>query len=201
MKQIAIIDYGMGNLRSVQKAFEYIGLNAILTQDPAQVEKAAAAVLPGVGAFADAMQALTKTGMDDCIRAFTASGRPFLGICLGMQMLFEKSYEGGEFTGLGLLPGQVVPIPPQRKVPHMGWNQLVITQDTPLLAGLPEKSFVYFVHSFYADAPDEVVTAVCDYGMSITAAVGRDNIMATQFHPEKSGAVGLQILRNFGGML
>lgn len=201
MKQIAIIDYGMGNLRSVQKSFEYIGLNAILTQDPTQVEKAAAAVLPGVGAFADAMQALTKTGMDDCIRAFTASGRPFLGICLGMQMLFEKSYEGGEFTGLGLLPGQVVPIPPQRKVPHMGWNQLAITQDTPLLAGLPEKSFVYFVHSFYADAPDEVVTAVCDYGMTITAAVGRDNIMATQFHPEKSGAVGLQILRNFGGLL
>ncbi|MDD4796861.1 MAG: imidazole glycerol phosphate synthase subunit HisH [Eubacteriales bacterium] len=201
MKRIAIVDYGMGNLRSVQKAFEYIGLNAVLTQKPKDVEEAAAAVLPGVGAFADAMAALTATGMDDCIRAFTASGRPFLGICLGMQMLFGKSLEGGEFTGLGLLTGQVTPIPPRRKVPHMGWNQLVITRDTPLLAGLPQESFVYFVHSFYAEAPADVVTAVCNYGIPIPAAVGRDNIMATQFHPEKSGDVGLQILRNFGGLL
>lgn len=203
MKRIAIIDYGMGNLRSVQKALEYLGLEAEITADPQRVKQAAGAVLPGVGAFADAIAQLRGSGMDGCIAEFVASGRPFLGICLGMQMLFEESLEGGAHAGLALLPGRVIPIPaaPGRKIPHMGWNALEICRQEPLFAGLHPGDDVYFVHSFYADAPAEVVSAVCDYGFPVTAAVQRGKLMATQFHPEKSGDVGLRILKNFGGLL
>ena len=203
MRRIAIIDYGMGNLRSVQKALQHLGFDAFITADTAEVSAADGAVLPGVGAFADAITQLKSTGMDECVRAYAQSGKPLLGICLGMQLFFEKSLEGGCHDGLGLLPGAVVPIPPApgRKIPHMGWNALDIRTPGGLLHGLQQGDHVYFVHSFYADTPAENITAVCDYGFAVTAAVQRGNIMATQFHPEKSGDIGLRILKNFGGML
>jgi imidazole glycerol-phosphate synthase subunit HisH len=202
MPRIAIIDYGMGNLRSVQKAFEYIGIEAEITADAAVLGRADGAVLPGVGAFADCIKNLTDTGLIPSIKDFTASGRPFLGICLGLQLLFDSSLEGGLFTGLGLLDGQVVPLPREQKVPHMGWNNLNILQPAPLLKGLPEVPYVYFVHSYHAMPIDRgILSATTGYGIEVTAAVQCGNVFATQFHPEKSGEVGLQILRNFGGLL
>ncbi len=202
MANIAIIDYGMGNLRSVQKAFEHIGVSAEITSDANVLARADGAALPGVGAFADCIKNLDETGLVPTIREFVASGRPFLGICLGLQLLFDSSVEGGQYEGLGLLPGQVVSLPRDRKVPHMGWNNLKILRPDPLFKGLPEEAFVYFVHSYHAAPADPaILSATTDYGIPVTAAVQRGNLYATQFHPEKSGDVGMQILRNFGGLL
>lgn len=194
---IAIIDYGMGNLRSVQKAFEFLGFEALITDEPAVIAEADHVVLPGVGAFCDAMARLRQTGLDQAVMQVAASGKPLLGICLGMQMMFEHSEENGHYDGLGLLPGTVTRFEERGlKIPHMGWNTLQ-TRDCPLFdAG--EDPCVYFVHSYcMADVDDSFTAATCDYGQTFTAAVRRGNVMATQFHPEKSGEAGLKMLQRF----
>jgi glutamine amidotransferase len=198
---IVIVDYGMANLRSVQKAFEAVGAAAEVASDPRRIAEAARLVLPGVGAFQDAITRLRETGLADVIARHVHSGRPFLGICLGLQMLFSRSREDGLHTGLDLYPGDVVRFPrvPGLKVPHMGWNTLRLTRpDCPLFAGLPPDPAVYFVHSYYA-APFErdFVAAEADYPEPFCAAVWKGNVYATQFHPEKSQDVGLTMLRNF----
>ena len=194
---IAIIDYGMGNLRSVQKAFEFLGFEAVITDDAAMVAKAERVVLPGVGAFEDAMARLRETGLDRAFLDAAKAGKPVLGICLGMQMMFERSEENGIHEGLGLFPGAVTRFEDRGlKIPHMGWNTLD-TRDCPLFdAG--ENPCVYFVHSYcVAEVSDDFTAATCDYGQTFTAAVCRGNIMATQFHPEKSGDAGLRMLKRF----
>lgn len=194
---IAIIDYGMGNLRSVQKAFDYLGQQVMITDDPAQIAAASHVVLPGVGAFCDAMQRLRDTRLDRAVLSVAACGKPLLGICLGMQMMFEHSEENGCYDGLGLFPGTVTRLENHGlKIPHMGWNTIQ-TRDCPLFDGGTEQC-VYFVHSYCMAEVDEAWTAAtCDYGQTFTAAICRENVMATQFHPEKSGAVGLEMLRRF----
>ncbi|MCZ2341059.1 MAG: imidazole glycerol phosphate synthase subunit HisH [Bacteroidales bacterium] len=199
--EIVIVDYGMANLRSVQKACEKVGARATVTADPAQVATAARLVLPGVGAFQDAIARLRETGLADAVRQQIQSGRPFLGICLGLQLLFTRSQEEGTHTGLGILPGEVVrfPVVPGLKVPHMGWNPLTLTRpDCPLFAGLPADPAVYFVHSYYA-VPEEpgITAAEADYPTPFCAMIWRENIFAAQFHPEKSQQVGLRMLENF----
>lgn len=197
---IQIIDYGMGNLRSVQKAFEKLGFPAEICSDPRHVATADRLVLPGVGAFRDAIQELNRLGFPDPIREYVASGRPFLGICLGLQLLFDVSFEDGEYAGLGIVPGQVVRFEsqPGLKIPHMGWNSLRIVQPAPLLANLPQDPQVYFVHSYHV-VPKEAsfIAATSNHGGEFVAAIQRGNLYATQFHPEKSQQVGLQLLRNF----
>lgn len=194
-----IIDYGVGNLFSLCSSCACIGEKAFVSGDPAELAKADRLILPGVGAFADAANKLRDTGMAAFVRAQAAEGKPLLGICLGMQLLFEKSYEYGCHEGLGLLKGQVVPmegrLPAGLKIPHMGWNALEVKGGT-LLAGLSGQ-YVYFVHSFFAENCAESLSAVTEYGIPITAAVERGNIYGCQFHPEKSGNVGLSILRKF----
>ena len=197
---IAIIDYGMGNLRSVQKAFEYLGYNAVITDDITEMERADKLVLPGVGAFGDAIRTIRDKGIDEVIYKAAQDKRPFLGICLGMQMIFDKSYEYGEFEGLGLINGEIKLLPDNVKKPHIGWNNLDIKMRSPLFEGLPESPYVYFVHSYYLETDAPVVSATTYYGREIQVAVQKDNIFALQFHPEKSGDVGLQILKNFGGV-
>jgi glutamine amidotransferase len=200
---IAIIDYGMGNLRSVQKGFEKVGHQAIVTSDPAVVKAAAKVVLPGVGAFEDAIAELRRRDLVEPVRQAIESGKPFLGICLGLQLLFERSYENGEHEGLGVLKGTVVrfDIPPEYSVPHMGWNQLSIQRQAPILAGLRDGTFVYFVHSYYVVPDDrDVIATETDYPRAFCSMVWRDNLFATQFHPEKSQADGLRILRNFADL-
>ena len=197
---IAIIDYGMGNLRSVQKGFEKVGHQAVVTSDPAEVAAAAKVVLPGVGAFEDAMAELGHRGMIGPVLEAIDSGRPFLGICLGLQLLFERSYEHGEHEGLGVLRGEVVrfELPPEYSVPHMGWNQLSIPRHAPILDGITEGTHFYFVHSYYVVPEDEeVIAATTDYGGPFCSMIRRGNMFATQFHPEKSQAEGLKILKNF----
>ncbi|HVU87898.1 MAG TPA: imidazole glycerol phosphate synthase subunit HisH [Pirellulales bacterium] len=197
---IAVIDYGMGNLRSVQKGFEKVGHEAVITSDPATIDAAERVVLPGVGAFGDAMHELRERGLADVTRRAARSGRPFLGICLGLQLLFEVSYEGGRHEGLGILGGEVVRFAPREgfKVPHMGWNELELRQPQPLFAGLSSAPYVYFVHSYYVVPNDRtVIAAEANYPQPFTAAIARDNLFATQFHPEKSQSDGLRILRNF----
>lgn len=196
---IAIIDYGMGNLRSVQKAFEHVGCEAVITQDPQVILNASHVVLPGVGAFGDAIQNLERAGLIDSIYRVVQDGRPFLGICLGLQLLFERSYEGGAFKGLALLPGEVKRLPEELniKIPHMGWNELKYRAN-PIFEGLDDPCFVYFVHSYYVEPRvSEHVIGTTFYGMDITVAVNKDNIYGLQFHPEKSGVEGLKMLRNF----
>ena len=197
---IGIVDYGMGNLRSVQKALEYVGCPAFISGDATRLARADKLVLPGVGAFRDAIATLRETGLDELIVRAVQAGTPTLGICLGMQLLFDVSYENGEYQGLGLLPGRIVRLPDTVKVPHIGWNSLQILQREPLFAGLPEEPYVYFVHSYYLKTEAPVVSTVCDYGTVVQAAAQRDNLFAVQFHPEKSGDVGLRILKNFGGL-
>ncbi len=200
---IAIIDYGAGNIRSVEKALAHIGCQVTVTRDPEVLLAADAAVLPGVGSFGDAMQALRARGLEAPIRAFIASGRPFLGICLGLQILFESSEESPGVAGLGLLRGKIVRIPAGDglKIPHMGWNSLNIRRTRGLFARIPAEPYVYFVHSYYLRAEDEdIVSATTEYGVTIHAAVQKDNLLACQFHPEKSGAVGIELLRNFAAM-
>lgn len=197
---LAIIDYGMGNLRSVQKGFERVGFQATVTNDPAVLAAADKVVLPGVGAFEDAMQELRRRKLVEPIRAAVASGKPFLGICLGLQLLFDVGYENGTHEGLGILPGKVVrfDLPSEYKVPHMGWNQLSMQRPAPLLAGLRDGTYAYFVHSYYVVPQDSAVIATeTSYGNPFTSMVWRDNLYATQFHPEKSQADGLRMLRNF----
>ncbi|REJ65933.1 MAG: imidazole glycerol phosphate synthase subunit HisH [Planctomycetota bacterium] len=197
---IVIVDYQMGNLRSVQKALERLGHAALVTDRAEQVATAERIILPGVGAFEDAMQALGERDLVEPIRDAAAAGRPLLGICLGMQLLFERSYEDGEHEGLGLFQGEVVrfELPRQFKVPHMGWNQVDPAGTTPLLDEIPAGSHFYFVHSYYV-APSEVtdIAATTDYGGAFCSVVARDNLFATQFHPEKSQHHGQLILRNF----
>ncbi|HEY2838924.1 MAG TPA: imidazole glycerol phosphate synthase subunit HisH [Pirellulales bacterium] len=197
---IAIIDYGMGNLRSVQKGFEKVGHRAIVTCDPAEIAAADRVVLPGVGAFGDAMSELHARGLIPHIRQTIEFGKPFLGVCLGLQLLFEVGHEGGRHEGLGVLPGEVVrfEVPPEYKVPHMGWNQLQVVRPAPLLAGLVAAPYMYFVHSYYVAPTDRsVIAAEANYPRPFTAMIWRDNLFATQFHPEKSQADGLRILKNF----
>lgn len=197
---IAIIDYGMGNLRSVQKGFERVGHTAIVTNDPEQIARAEKIVLPGVGAFEDAIAELRRRELVGPILSAIDSGRPFLGICLGLQLLFDVSYENGRHEGLGVLRGEVVrfELPREYSVPHMGWNQLRIVRRAPALADARDGDHVYFVHSYYVVPTDaSVIAAETDYGWPFCAAVWRDNVFATQFHPEKSQAIGLAMLKNF----
>lgn len=197
---IAIIDYGMGNLRSVQKGFEKVGHQAVVTSDPAQVAAAAKVVLPGVGAFEDAIAELRRLDLVKPVLDAIDSGKPFLGICLGLQMLFEVSYENGRHKGLGVLRGEVVrfDLPKGYTVPHMGWNQLAIRQPAPILKNIAEGTYVYFVHSYYVVPKDaQVIATETDYGGPFCSMIWRDNVYATQFHPEKSQSEGLRILKNF----
>lgn len=207
--KIAIIDYGMGNLKSVQKAFVSIGLEAVVTSNPKEIQGADKVVLPGVGAFRDAIHELNTTGLTEVIKEAVKSGKPFLGICLGMQLLFDKSYEYGEYTGLQILPGEIVKFRDedmknssgdQLKVPHIGWNNLEIHKEEPLFKGVEQGASVYFVHSYYLQTKADLVSAYTTYGTQIAVAVQKDNVFAAQFHPEKSGEVGIQILKNFGGI-
>lgn len=199
---IAIVDYGVGNLFSLQSSFKRIGADAVVTGDRAVIESADRILLPGVGAFEDAARKLRESGLADVVCQQAEAGKNILGICLGMQMLFDKSYEFGCHHGLGLIPGDVVDMTPEvapaLKVPHIGWNSLHLTQpDHPLFRYLKEGDCVYFVHTYYATNCDEAVLATAEYGRTLTAAVGKGNIMGCQFHPEKSGPVGLNILRAF----
>ena len=196
-----IIDYGVGNLFSLRSSCACIGQEAFVSGDASELAKADRLILPGVGAFEDAAKKLRDSGMAEFVRAQAAAGKPLLGICLGMQLLFEKSYEYGCHQGLGLLKGQVVPmegkLPAKLKIPHMGWNKLELRSPSPLLKEA-EGQYVYFVHSFHCVPEDKsLVTAVCDYGMEVTASVGRGNVQAFQFHPEKSSRVGAGLLRAF----
>lgn len=201
---IALIDYGAGNLLSVQKAFRHIGCAISVTSDPEELKAASAAVLPGVGAFGDAMGCLRRSGLTQPVLDFIASGKPFLGICLGMQLLFEGSAESPEVPGLGVLPGKILRIPdaPGLKIPHIGWNSLDIVRKDGLYEGLEPNPYVYFVHSYYLKADDPgIVSATAEYGVRIDASVRRGNLMATQFHPEKSGRAGIAMLKNFASMI
>jgi glutamine amidotransferase len=201
MGAIAVIDYGMGNLRSVQKGLERVGCVADVTRDPERIRAAAGVVLPGVGAFGACMRNLRSYDLVATVQDVIARGTPFLGICLGMQLLFEESAEFGPVPGLGVFPGRVVRFAdrPGLKVPHMGWNRIRKHQDVPHLRGIADGAFVYFVHSYYVVPGDSSLTATSTlYGEEFTSAIARDNVFATQYHPEKSQAVGLKILENFG---
>lgn len=197
---IAIIDYDAGNLKSVEKALQYLGEETVVTRDKEVILAADKVILPGVGAFGDAMEKLHNYHLVDVIKEAAASGKPFLGICLGLQLMFESSEEAPGVVGLGILKGKIVLIPdtPGLKIPHMGWNSLDVSNKTRLFNGIEQQSYVYFVHSFYLKAEvEEEVAASTEYGVHIHAAVEKGNIFACQFHPEKSGEVGLKILKNF----
>lgn len=198
---IAIVDYGVGNLFSLKSSLAAIGTEAVVTKDAPLLRSAQKLILPGVGAFEDAAQKLLACGLDTLIAEEAARGKPILGICLGMQLLFEKSYEFGEHRGLGLIPGSVVPmagfIPEHLKIPHIGWNALRMKKSSPLFRYISEGDFVYFVHSYFAAHCDDCVIADTEYGQWLTAAVQNNNVFGCQFHPEKSGSVGLNILRAF----
>jgi len=209
---IVIVDYGMGNLRSVHKGFEKVGFSTVVTQDPRSIRKASGLVLPGVGAFKKAMENLTELGLVEPIKEFIISERPFLGICLGLQLLFSESEEFGVHSGLGIFAGRVVRFPfsnpgspPTRdsfKVPHMGWNSVQIRKQVPALEGIEDGAYFYFVHSYYP-VPKErhIVATTTDYGGEFVSSVSRGNLFACQFHPEKSQTVGLKILHNFGALV
>lgn len=198
---IRIIDYGVGNLFSLKSSLRAIGIDADYTGNPAEIRKADKLVLPGVGAFRDARGALRSTGLDRVVQEEAGKGKPLMGICLGMQMLFDRSYEYGEYEGLGLIPGEIVPmegrIPKDLPIPHIGWNELMLKHPSPLMKNTANGDYVYFVHSYYAETPAEYVIATTDYGVEMTAAVQNDNVYGCQFHPEKSSEVGLSILKAF----
>lgn len=198
---ILIIDYGMGNLRSVEKAFAYLGHKAAVSDDPSLLREAAGVVLPGVGAFGDAMRELDMRGFIPLVRDLVEEGKPLLGICLGYQLLFEASQEDPGVKGLAVLKGEAIRFPNEVKVPHMGWNDASIRKSHPILEGVDDGSFFYFVHSYYVSLGDEGdVLTMTDYGLEFASGVARDNLMAFQFHPEKSSKTGLRILDNFAGM-
>lgn len=198
---IRIIDYGVGNLFSLRSSLRAIGIDVDYTGNPAEIRKADKLILPGVGAFRDAREALRSTGLDRVVQEEAGKGKPLMGICLGMQMLFDRSYEYGEYEGLGLIPGEIVPmdgrIPKDLPIPHIGWNELMLKQPSPLMKNTANGDYVYFVHSYYAETPAEYVIATTDYGVEMTAAVQKDNVYGCQFHPEKSSEVGLSILKAF----
>lgn len=198
---IRIIDYGVGNLFSLRSSLRAIGIDADYTGNPAEIRKADKLILPGVGAFRDAREALRSTGLDRVVQEEAGKGKPLMGICLGMQMLFDRSYEYGEYEGLGLIPGKIVPmegrIPKDLPIPHIGWNELMLKHPGPLMKNTANGDYVYFVHSYYAETPAEYVIATTDYGVEMTAAVQKDNVYGCQFHPEKSSEVGLSILKAF----
>lgn len=198
---IAIIDYGVGNLFSLRSSLKFIGEQAVVSGDAEEIRRADRLILPGVGAFSDAAAKLKDTGLDEVIRSEAASGKPIMGICLGMQLLFDKSYEYGEHEGLGLISGAVKPIsdviPRGLKIPHIGWNALIKKKEHPILRDVNEDECVYFVHSFYAADCESSVIATAEYGAQLTAAVADKNVIGCQFHPEKSGDVGMRILRAF----
>lgn len=199
---IAIIDYGMGNLRSVQKGFEKVGFSAKIVTDPNEIIKASGVVLPGVGAFKDAMENLQASGMVEAIHEVVKKGTPFLGICLGLQLMFSESEEWGLHKGLDLVEGRVRKIPAGVKIPHMGWNAAEIVNDSPIMAGIDSGSYFYFVHSYYVDPVDpKVTTCQTDYNMKFTSIITKDNLFGIQFHPEKSSSIGLKILKNFGELI
>ena len=198
---IAIIDYGVGNLFSLKSSFAAIGEEAVVTSDAAVISRADRLILPGVGAFEDAAKKLSDSGMAEVVKREAQSGKPIMGICLGMQLLFEKSYEYGEHEGLGLIGGSVRPIADvidkELKIPHIGWNRLIVKKQSPLFKYLSDGDCVYFVHSYYATDCEDAVTATAEYSAELTAAVEKDNVYGCQFHPEKSGDVGLKILKAF----
>jgi len=195
--KIVVIDYQSGNLRSVAKALEFAGVRPLITGDPARLETADAVVLPGVGSGPAAMAALRERGLVEPLREYVASGRPFLGVCLGLQLLLDRTEEG-DATCLGIIPGQVRRLPTGLKVPHMGWNSALLRKEHPILQGIPQDSHFYFVHSYYADPENhEGVAGIVEYGIPFCSIYAQDNLVATQFHPEKSGSLGLQIYRNF----
>ncbi len=199
---IAIIDYGIGNLRSVEKALQHVGAEARLTSQPETIRRAQGVVLPGVGAFGDCITHLEAGGFAGIVRDCVADGVPLLGICVGLQMLFEESEEMGRFAGLGLLPGRVRRFRGDLKVPHIGWNQVHSAGPSPLLVDVPQDAYAYFVHSYYVEPVDEkVVLATTDYGGPFASVVGRGRLFGVQFHPEKSQEVGLTILRNFAALV
>lgn len=204
---IAIVDYGVGNIFSLYSSFKHIGATVELTSDPAVIASAEKIILPGVGAFEDAREKLRASGLEEAVLREVRAGKPMLGICLGMQMLLDKSYEYGEHEGLGLIPGKVVSmepvVPKGYKVPHIGWNSLQFPKDRPkhpIFRDVAEGDFVYFVHTFYATDCEEATIATTEYGAELTAAVAKDNVIGLQFHPEKSGEVGMRILRAFVDM-
>ena len=198
---VGIIDYGVGNLFSLKCSFESIGQQVLISSDENELSKADHLILPGVGAFEDAARKLRESGLDRFVRQQVAAGKPVMGICLGMQLLFEKSYEYGEHEGLGLISGEVVPmdgyLPEELKIPHMGWNQLHFTKESKLFADISDGDYVYFVHSYFAKGCGDALAAVTEYGKTMTAAVEQGNLFGCQFHPEKSGNVGMAILRAF----
>lgn len=194
---IAIIDYGAGNTFNVQKAFDFLGVETVLTSDPKVIDQSSALVLPGVGAFKAAMDNLQAAGLVDIIKTTVANGKPLLGICLGMQMLFDYSEEYGQTTGLGLIPGKVIAIPESDLlVPQMGWNQQILHKPTSVFKEVANQ-YTYFVHSYYAQTDPQYITSTVDYGVQVPAIVERDQVIGMQFHPEKSGQVGLQLLKDF----
>ncbi len=196
---ICIIDYGAGNIESVRKALEYIGADCVVSADKDVLAAADAAILPGVGSFGDAMNELRSRGLEEPIKDFIASNKPFLGICLGLQILFESSEESPGAVGLGVLKGKIVRIPDGEglKIPHMGWNSVEIKKDDALFKDIPNNPYVYFVHSYYLKAEEDIVTSVAEYGVNIHASVAKGNLRACQFHPEKSGELGISLLKNF----
>lgn len=198
---IAIVDYGVGNLYSLEQSFQAIDAKVIVTAEPELLKKADKILLPGVGAFGDAAEKLRNTGMAEAVMEQAAAGKPLMGICLGMQLLFDRGYEYGDHAGLGLIRGEVRPIseviPKELKVPHMGWNALDFTRESKLFSKIQNGDYVYFVHSYYAANCQEATIATADYGAPLTAAVEKENVFGCQFHPEKSGKVGLEILRAF----
>ena len=191
----------MGNLRSVEKAFEKLGFEVAISADPGFISRADGVVLPGVGAFADCMANLLSAGMEGAVRESIKSGKPFLGICLGLQLLFSESEEDGLHKGLGIFEGRVRRLPRGQKIPHMGWNQIQYVRKAPIFEGVSEGANFYFVHSYYVDPFDrEVVATTTNYGFDFTSSVWSENVFAVQFHPEKSGGIGLKVLENFGGL-
>ncbi len=197
---IAIIDYGAGNLHSVKNALDFLGAKSVVTGDREEILNADRVILPGVGAFGDAMKCLDGSGLTETVRESALSGRPFLGICLGLHLMFEESEESPGVKGLGIFKGKVVKIPESKnlKIPHMGWNSITIIKDSKILKNIGDNPYVYFVHSYYVKADDKnLISAYTEYGQKLDIAVERDNIFATQFHPEKSGDTGMDILKNF----
>lgn len=196
---IAIVDYGMGNLRSVEKGFKKVGVEAKVTSSAREIDDASAVVLPGVGAFRDCIRNLTDLSLTGAIAKAIQKGKPYLGICLGLQVLFSESEEFGRCTGLDILRGKVVRFRIREKVPHMGWNTVNVVRRPPIFSGIPDNAYFYFVHSFYVVPDDEdVVAGTTDYGLSFTSMIWKDNVFATQFHPEKSQEMGLKVLSGFG---